>query len=220
MKIGIISDIHSNIYGLRAVLTEMDADKIICAGDITGYYTFVNEVFEELDKNRVEYIRGNWDNFLSETCQKNLIRDRSVRYTLDTIMPKHLEALKKASGKLNLELGGLTIKVHHASPCGAGERIYPDYEGFEKFDELGADVVVLGHTHYPIIKDTGRTLIINPGSCGQPRDYDSRASYAVLDTDTRTAEIKRVKYDYEKVIEEIRKKNMDQTLIDVLKRTK
>lgn len=49
MKIGLISDVHSNIYGLTSVIDELQScDVILCAGDITGYYTFTNEVLRGL----------------------------------------------------------------------------------------------------------------------------------------------------------------------------
>ena len=65
MKIAIISDIHGNIHGLKTVLSDLPkVDKIICAGDITGYYPFINEVIDELKKNNVLSVRGNHDQYL------------------------------------------------------------------------------------------------------------------------------------------------------------
>jgi diadenosine tetraphosphatase ApaH/serine/threonine PP2A family protein phosphatase len=55
----------------------------------------------------------------------------------------------------------------------------------------------------PFIKKIDEKLIFNPGSVGQPRDGDSRASYGILDTKTRQVEIKRVEYNIEKTVKKI-----------------
>jgi len=88
MKVGIISDVHSNIYGLNSVITELrDSDIILCAGDITGYYAFVNEVFEVLDRYDIQFIRGNHDEYLfqKDTSAYGPIKKRSVEYTGEVI---------------------------------------------------------------------------------------------------------------------------------------
>jgi predicted phosphodiesterase len=75
---------------------------------------------------------------------------------------------------------------------------------------IGVDFLILGHTHKPFIHertlDSGKKLvIINPGSVGQPRDDDPRASYAVLDVANMDAKIIRVEYDIDSVVERINK---------------
>jgi len=80
--------------------------------------------------------------------------------------------------------------------------------------------VVLGHTHIPMVRRVGDVLLVNPGSCGQPRDYNPLAAYAVLDTETRTAEIHRVNYDVDTVCKRIMAEGLDRKLIDILKRTR
>ncbi len=57
--------------------------------------------------------------------------------------------------------------------------------------ESKADILVVGHTHQPVIAQIGDTLVINPGSLGQPRnpEFPIRRTYAILDTETWTAEI-------------------------------
>ncbi|HEY3422886.1 MAG TPA: metallophosphoesterase family protein, partial [Methanocellaceae archaeon] len=55
------------------------------------------------------------------------------------------------------------------------------------------------HTHIPIYKKCGDRIVLNPGSVGQPRDGDNKASYALYDTVTQAFEVHRVNYDYKKV---------------------
>ena len=224
MKIGIISDIHANIYALRCVLKRLrDVDLILCAGDITGYYPFVNEVFQELEDNNVIFIKGNHDAYLcgDEIKDLNLIEPTSFDYTKKHITNENLGRLKKAPMQLEMVADGSKIFMFHGSPWDKLEGyVYPDHPYFEKFGEVDADVIILGHTHYPLIKQVAEKLIINPGSCGQPRDYDTRASFAMLDTLTKKARIERIGYDIEKVCEEVKKLGFDSKLSAILTRTR
>jgi putative phosphoesterase len=222
VKIGIISDIHSNVYALRSVLKMLkDMDLIVCAGDITGYYPFVNEVFEDLDKYNVIFVKGNHDAHLCGVKLKDLrsIEPKSFKYTKNHISSTNLDKLRKAPLQQELSFNGSKVVMFHGSPWDKLEEyIYPDYPDFDRFREIGADVIILGHTHYPMIKQIAEKLIINPGSCGQPRDYDPRASFSILDTLTKEVRIERVQYDIEKVCEAVRKLGFNSKLSEILKR--
>ena len=219
MKIGLISDIHSNVYGLRSVLKKLkNTDIILCAGDLTGYYTFANEVFDEIEKNKIQWIKGNFDDFLFKSTNNQIIQD-SVDYTKKVIKPENLKKLKNAPTDMTLVLDGIRFKVYHGSPWGE-ESVYPDYKNFAKFNKVNADVIILGHTHYPMEKRIGDKIIINPGSCGQPRDYESKASCAIFDTKTRKTKFYRLSYNRRKIISAIKLYGFDQKLIDILKRKK
>jgi len=220
MKIGIISDIHGNVYGLRAVLEKLkDVDVILCAGDIVGYYPFVNEVFEELKKHRVIFIKGNHDRtFLGEEEMASKVINDSLKVAREIISKENLAWLKKTKPYLRVELDGIKIEIDHESPWNTSERVYPDFSGFEKFNEVNADVIILGHTHYPLVKKVGEKMVINPGSCGQPRDNNPLASAAIFNTKTRKLDIIRVAYDQRPVIEAVKNYGLSDELIDILKR--
>ncbi|HML26840.1 MAG TPA: metallophosphoesterase family protein, partial [Methanomethylovorans sp.] len=89
----------------------------------------------------------------------------------------------------------------------------------EYIKEIEADFLFIGHSHLPFIRKIGDLTLVNPGSVGQPRDGDTRASCAIFDTDTLQAEIIRVEYDMENVFGKIRTNmpNADE-LIAILKR--
>lgn len=226
MKIGIIADIHSNIYGLQAVLQELEnIDTILCAGDIVGYYTFVNEVFDELRKRNIKCILGNHDAYLLgrlDLLSFNPSARASLLFTRDNIAKNNLDYLENiGKAHLDIEIDGLKISIRHGSPWNELEEyIYPDYLKFERFQQIEADLVILGHTHWPMIKRVGKVMVLNPGSCGQPRDYNPQASYAIFDTKTRDVIIKRIEYDVNKVCRGIQQKSLDKELIKILKRTK
>ena len=107
----------------------------------------------------------------------------------------------------------------HGSPWNPLEEyIYPDYKFFEKFGELPADYIFLGHTHYPLLKKVGKTTILNPGSCGQPRQGGYQASAAILDTETGDVEFLKIDYNVKSFIEEAKQSGVSDKVIEVLKR--
>jgi putative phosphoesterase len=222
MKIAIISDIHGNIYGLKKVLSDLPKiDKIICAGDITGFYPFVNEVIKEIKNKNVISVKGNHDEYLIDgkaPKDKNIDIKNSVEQMKRIISIKNLDYVKSLPESLNLDIDGNKVLVVHGSPWNHLEgRIYPDFADFDNFLKVDADVIILGHTHRPFIKRIGNKIIINPGSCGQPRDYNL-ASYILWDTKKNVLENKRVFFDINKFKEEALKRGTDKKLLEVFKR--
>jgi len=222
MKVLVISDIHGNIFGLRTVLNDAKiVDKIICAGDITGYYPFVDETIDEMKKNKIISVRGNHDQYLmdgkapldkSQTVKDSVLRMKKL------ISPSNLSDLKTLPDFLNLDIDGKKVLVYHGSPWNyLEERVYPDYQYFDKFKSVDADVVILGHTHYPLIKKIGNLTLVNPGSCGQPRDY-SLLSYVMWDTDKNRFTNFRVEWDIEGFKKTARLQGTDEKLFEVFKR--
>jgi putative phosphoesterase len=195
MRIGLISDIHANLPALRAVLDALeDADAILCAGDMTGYFESPNEVIAELRARGVTMIAGNHDVYLQNPPPNpNDILRRSLGSTLRAISAENLAFLSTLSCEKKLTFGGLRISMYHGSPWNPQEQyIYPDFKDWHRFAEIDADVVLLGHTHRPILRQIGSVTLINPGSVGQPRDGDPRPSYATLNTETRQVQLCRV----------------------------
>src|SRR5262249_12398526 len=91
----------------------------------------------------------------------------------------------------------------HATPRDPlDEYAPPDLEFWQRrLQNIEADVVCVGHTHQPYILEVGGKLVINPGSVGQPRDGDPRASYAVIED--FKVELKRVEYPVEETVRQI-----------------
>jgi predicted phosphodiesterase len=99
---------------------------------------------------------------------------------------------------------GERIVLFHKSPNNFQEYICPRDVTTDLLSSINGDILVLGHTHIPFIMDYGtRGLVVNSGSVGQPRDGKPDASFAVLDTVIRGIELKRTKYDIEKVIRDM-----------------
>jgi len=100
---------------------------------------------------------------------------------------------------------GRHILLCHGSPWQQDAYVYPNAqpETFMRIARLGYDVVVLGHTHYPFTRREGTTLIVNPGSVGQPRDVGGLASWAILDPLKMTVTNRRVRFDPSSTIADV-----------------
>jgi putative phosphoesterase len=225
MKIGIISDIHSNIYALESVIKIFkDIKLIFCAGDLTGYYSFVNEVIERIRSDeRIICIQGNHDHYLLTNPPEKLplLLRKSVDYTKNKVSKNSLEFLSNLDVVLNTNIMGSKVLMTHGSPWDhLSGYVYPGYRHFEKFNRVNADIIILGHTHYPMIKKIKNKIIINPGSCGQPRDGNRDASCAILETKTLQVSIFRIKYDIERFIKRIKKEKIDKKFLEIFKKKK
>ena len=185
MRIGIIADIHGNIAALNAVLERLtDVQMILLAGDVAGKTASLVRILGIIDEYNIVFIRGN---------HEEVAEDYFRRFGGDDETRDAIERIARVPAAREIDAGGLHMLMVHGSPWNhKSEYIYPEYEEFWRFDELEYDCVILGHTHVPMIVDTGKTLIINPGSVGEPVAQDPRPSFAVLDTDSRRAAVHRV----------------------------
>jgi putative phosphoesterase len=224
MRVGIISDIHGNSFGLAAVLGDLDQQGVDCilgAGDMVGYYPYVNEVFELLRLREMTWILGNHECYLLGrlAVTQERWRDYNLHYVDRVIDQDHREWLSQLPTERSLEFNGVRWVLCHGSPWAVDEYIYPDYKYFERFKSVGADVIVMGHTHIPMIRQAGRVWVINPGSCGQPRDGNPLAAYALVDTETYEIEVRRIAYDGKSICHRILAERLDPKLNKFLCRT-
>jgi putative phosphoesterase len=181
VKIGIVSDLHCNQYGLRRALEVIgDADELICLGDSIYEYRFSNEVVQILRDRGAHTILGNHEEgFLGP----HGARARAAEW----IDPSLLGWLATRPHRLELELGGKRLLLVHSTPWEPrGAYVYPHSSQLERFAEADADFVLYGHTHHQLVRRVGRVLVINPGSAGEARDNGNgrQLSCAVLDTAT------------------------------------
>lgn len=199
MKLGIISDVHSNLSAFQSVLKELDGkvDKIVSAGDLVGYYPHPNEVIELFREHEIKTILGNHDvaTILNDTSWFNYYAVKAIEYTQESITEENMRFLRSLRRRESMRISSYIIAIIHGSPRNDDEYIYEEMVGESFLRDTGSDILILGHTHVPFIRRFSNGIIINPGSVGQPRDGNPKASYAVLDFDTMSAEIVRVEYD-------------------------
>jgi putative phosphoesterase len=210
MRIGIFSDVHGNAAALRPVLQDLtsNSDVLLFLGDLAGYYGFVNEC-ADLWPAQVVGVRGNHDDVLLKALAeaKAPAPTYSSRYgsalwrSVQRLSPKARGLMEALPVQRTLDFDGLRVAMFHGSPWEPLDgRVYPDFKDWQKFDALDADIVLLGHTHYPMAQKHGQKLIVNPGSVGQARDSSGAACFAIFDTTSRTVELKRVGFDCGEVI--------------------
>ena len=192
MRLGLISDIHGNAAALTIALAAMsaagDVDEILMAGDAMHEYRFSNEVVELLRGAGVRAILGNHEAGLLSAGGAAARGAAGVR-------AENLAFVAGLPHRLSTSLGGgRTLTMVHGSPFEPyGDYVVPGSAVLRRCEEVGADVLVLGHTHVPMVERVGACLVVNPGSLGESRDrlHPRDVSYAVLDTDDLSVEVRR-----------------------------
>ena len=81
---------------------------------------------------------------------------------------------------------------------------------------VSADYVIVGHTHMPVSLTLKNIKVFNPGSVGQPRDGDPRASYAILNLENMVFKYYRVEYNVDNVVKKMRELNIDRLVVEKL----
>lgn len=204
MRIGLLSDVHANLPALEAVLRDMPpVDTIVCAGDVVGYNPMPEACVERIREVASTTVQGNHDRTVETPVRYagNHMAHAGLELALEELSEGQLDWLRELPESTTIGDGEFLLV--HSRPEHRGEYVYPD-----QFADLRAfldeyDGVVLGHTHVQGKAHVDGRLVVNPGSVGQPRDDDSRAAYAVLDTDESDAELRRVHYDIDRVHHEI-----------------
>lgn len=197
MRIALISDIHGNLPALRAVLTHpacREAERILCLGDVVGYYPAPNECAALLREAGVETILGNHDVAFLEgkPCRDNPMGRASQRL-MERLVDKDTRAfLASLPAQLRLELEGRVLWLLHGSP----DNPLNGYVNPEDSVVVppGVDVLAMGHTHKPFSRRVGSALVVNPGAVGQPRDGLGGACFASLELPAGNAEHYRLTY--------------------------
>ncbi len=208
VKIGILADIHSNIRALEAVLSnfkKQDVDKVFCLGDMIGYYHNPAEVINLLKSIRASCILGNHEAYLLgyKKCSIEKWRLCFLDLAKEKFTTHQFNWLKELPDSLELTINSKKIAFFHGSPWDHLEGyVYPDFSGFEKFHKLSYDFIFLGHTHHKMLKVFKNTRIVNPGSCGQPRDEKNKANAAIVNLDENGVIFIRETYDVAKTIKE------------------
>jgi predicted phosphodiesterase len=221
MLAAVISDVHGNLPALEAVLADMGSvDAVLCCGDLVGYYPDVAEVVERVRRLGARVVRGNHE--LMATGRVPVPPERAGYYRIDwtrrALSEEQLAWLAALPPAISIEADGLALEVRHASPWDEETYLYPDAPALGRVALAEGQVLVLGHTHYPMRVRAGAGLVVNPGSVGQPRDWNPRAAYAVLDTVSGRWEPRRVAYDHRRYQRRLERLGFDPRTIALLGR--
>lgn len=232
MKVGILGDIHGNERALNAVLRAASTagiDQWLNTGDMVGYYFAPGRVIEMLRQLKCRSVRGNHEEML---CRSRNDPDylraveakygSGVRVALEQLSVQQLDDACGLPHPLSLEIDGVRILLSHGAPWNVDQYIYPDSPAdlLERCVPEGFNLVVTGHTHYPMVKKIGSALLVNPGSVGQPRNRRPGAAWAIFDTVDRTVELRSESYDSAELVRECRARHPELPyLSEVLLRT-
>lgn len=205
-----MADIHGNDCALRAVLDFFKGrvSRILFCGDVAGYYSFVHRCLGFWDPALITAVRGNHDEVLLngpdpaylKTYGNALVRER------EEITDSDCELVRSWPRSQAFDIGQTHIFLCHGAPWDELEgRVYPDFSDWERFEQVPADVIVLGHTHYPMVKEWKHRLIVNPGSVGQPRNQHGPYAFcAEIDLTTRTVVQHKIIYDATTIISDVK----------------
>lgn len=221
MRWGLISDIHANAPALQAVLDDLERqgiERVLCAGDVVGYYPFPNETIDMLERAQVVSIQGNHDRAVLKVdpSMMNPLAADAVLWTASILSDNSRKFLSSLPTSTTVWSDRHAMRIYHGSPRDPLEYVYED-RAFEDLLRMAqCTVLILGHTHIPFARCYPSGLIVNPGSVGQPRDGDTRASYSIVDTRWGEVENHRVEYDREALRRRFEATNLPRWLLDRL----
>ncbi|MCD6351869.1 MAG: metallophosphoesterase family protein [Armatimonadetes bacterium] len=220
MRYGVLSDVHSNLPALKAVLAALEeegVDEYLCLGDIVGYGPFPNECCEILAELGARCVRGNHDEAAINPSKELWFTSAAltcIRWTRDVLTDANRLFL---AGLEPRYIGEHFVLCHGSIPD-------PDFyttsprDALLSFRVLAQQLAFFGHTHYAewfeydptrqrlpslrpspdgdkVLLREGVQYMVNPGSVGQPRDRRSSAAFAILDLEEGSFELKRVPYN-------------------------
>ncbi len=218
-RIAVISDVHSNLQALTAVLERIEAlavDALYCLGDVVGYGARPAECLELVRARATGVVQGNHDALIADASLQldfNVYSLAAVTHNRGLLSPEQLAWL----GALPTSLRPLpgTCFVHGAPGDRDRYLVFLDdllEVSAALMEDDGPGTCFFGHTHHQVLfdgqsllrpqpgtvaADPGRRVLINPGSVGQPRDGDPRAAFAVWERGAAQVTFHRVAYDLE-----------------------
>jgi predicted phosphodiesterase len=244
MRYLILSDIHSNLEALEASIhraQQAGYDLVFCCGDIVGYGPNPVEAIDEIRRLNATTIRGNHDRVaagLDEPTQFNPHARRAVYWTRSVLPDSYRTYLA------SLPIGPLAVtdeaQLVHGALTHEDDYIFTEADADENFLLAEKPMTFFGHSHFPVVFSSGgigsslqatsyefdefiavrceanSKLLVNPGSVGQPRDGDPRASFAIWDAARGRIEFYRVEYDIQLTQAKMRAADLPAYLIERL----
>jgi len=220
MKIAILSDIHGNSAALQAALADArkaDVDHLLILGDLVGYYYDIRGVLDLLADWPQTVIGGNHEDLLARACtDEKAATTYRAKYgsaldiARETLSSQELDWLTGLPSRQSIILDGISFELCHGAPDDRDRYVYPTATDGELANcEIAGRMVLMGHTHYPMVSVRPNCTLVNPGSIGQARDLGGFAAWMLLDTETGTLSPRRSAYDPAALISEARRRDPD-----------
>lgn len=199
-RLAVIADIHSNLQALEAVVARIEGlavDGVICAGDVVGYGARPNECCAIVERMSDLTVYGNHEiaALTGDVIWMNPHAAKAAVWTAKMLNQASRDFLSQLGLEGRMRPDEKLVAMYHGSVDSAVQYVHEDQVEDSLLERAKCDILILGHTHVPYVRRLRKGLVVNPGSVGQPRDRDPRASFIVLDTDGPEAVIERVAYD-------------------------
>ena len=211
-RLAVLSDLHANLAALEVVsddLRRRGAQRVLVLGDLVGYLARPNQVAGWVAAHGWECIAGNYDLAVLTGGREGV--DRFLKpgigpeplavfgWTEAAVDPATRAYLAGLPRSLRLTIAGHRVLAVHGSPDQVRQYVRPDHPRAELaawLEREAVDLLLMGHTHQPLVARLERGLAVNPGSVGYAKDGDPRASYALIELGPEIAvQIVRVGYD-------------------------
>lgn len=239
MKVAVISDIHANRHAFEATLDAVaasDASELWCLGDLVGYGAEPDACVELARRHVAVCLAGNHDLAVTgEIALDEFSKGASVaaQWTKEVIAPENLAFLE---GLRPQQQEG-PVGLYHASPRDpVWEYVLSALLAELCLDAQAQRICLIGHSHVALsfVRHEGELAtgeprrkgaqldvaegewLLNPGSVGQPRDGDPRASWLLLDLDSMAASFQRADYDIAGAAAAIRAAHLPDSLAERL----
>jgi predicted phosphodiesterase len=243
MRYLILSDMHGNWDAFEVVLRHARRkrfDAVLVLGDLVGYGGAPNQVVEAVRAlgPRFHVVRGNHDKVVAGVDRGDNFNHAALtaaQWTAKRLTAANLRFVRDLPQGPRMVADG--IAICHGSPLDEDAYVFSDVDAFEIFSAHRVPVTFFGHTHIPSIFSLegaelgvralrgaggaiqlarGGRYLLNPGSIGQPRDRDPRASYMTYDSDRHIVRWCRLPYPVAEAQGRIRKAGLPGMLADRL----
>ncbi len=224
MRYAILSDIHSNLEALQAVLEACQKERVeafLCTGDIVGYGADPTECIDLIRQFKIQCVAGNHDWAVAGKFDLDYfhgVAKEAILWTREHINFDYLPFLDEL--KLIFKNSDLILAHGTLDAPSLFDYLKDIGHAVDTFEVMDRPVCFVGHTHVPSVfiqqKDKifclqksslklepNTKYIVNAGSVGQPRDGNPLSSFCLYDSDQETIEIRRVAYDIKKAQDKI-----------------
>jgi putative phosphoesterase len=229
LKLALLGDIHGNIAALDAALADAKRhkpDRYLVTGDLVMNGPRPAEVLDrlaKLDGGAALVVQGNTDIAVADfdfaaafPWMEGVPEAQRVaaEWAHEQLSDDQLDYLRGLPSERRLWQDGSMVLVCHGSPGSQTNGLPADLDPavtVERVTRTDARAIVCGHTHVADVRELGRKLIVNPGSCGYAFDGQASACWALLTLDDEaepTAELFRPAYDAQAVADEVSQRGL------------
>ncbi len=225
LRLAVLADVHGNVAALEAALKDIRSkkpDQILIAGDLVLNVPRPAETLmriRELEaKGGVVVIQGNTDICVADgdfaasfpwMDDVPVSQRAAADWAREQLSDDQLDYLRRLPAERRVHFDDELVLLCHASPGSQTAGLATDLDPsvtVERVTRTDARVICCGHTHVADVRELGRKLIVNPGSCGYAFDGEPTANWALLTLDTEadpSAQLFRASYDAKTASEEV-----------------